>query len=165
MASTIKVDEILDSQGNQFDGSQLGNVGKVLQVVQGTNGNLAYFSSASGDCGASVSITPSSSSSKILVMVHLDGVTIDSTTAGYGNFFLSKNGADLIPFGYPIGWSSVDNARGTTVSTTYLDSPATTSTLTYNSKWYNRSGSVTIQINRDGAGHCLSTITAIEIGV
>ena len=32
MASTIKVDEILDGNGNQFDGSQLGNVGKVLQV-------------------------------------------------------------------------------------------------------------------------------------
>ena len=164
MASIIKVDEILDSQGNQFDGSQLGNVGKVLQVVQGTNGNLASFSTASGDCGASISITPSSSSSKILVMVHLDGVTITTDGAGYGNFFLRKNGADLIPFGYPIGWTSTDNARGTTVSTTYLDSPATTSTLTYNSRWYNRSGNVEIQINRDGAAYCLSTITVWEIG-
>ena len=161
MASTIKVDEILDSQGNQFDGSQLGNVGKVLQVKQATSGTQYSFSSSSGVCGPSVSITPSSANSKILIFVHTDAVTLESD-AVYGKFYLRKNSTNLAPYGYPLGWSSTDNARGT-FGTQYLDSPLTTSQLTYDTYWEGRSGTV-IQINRDGAAHALSTITVMEIG-
>ena len=86
MASTIKVDEILDGNGNQFDGSQLGSVGKVLQVQRfaittdlGTITTTALINS-----GLGITITPKISTSKLLVTAHLqfDDQTTNSDGIG-----------------------------------------------------------------------------------
>lgn len=135
--------------------------GKVLQVVNAKTGSQYSFSSSSGVCGPAVTITPKYSNSKILVMVHTDGVT-NTSDANYGAFRIRRGTSVIMNYGYPMGWSSTDNARGS-FSPTYLDSPATTSAVTYDTYWQDMNGT-TIQINRDGAGYCLSTITVMEIG-
>jgi len=136
--------------------------GSVLQVVHGSaSAQVSFSSGASGVVtGVAASITPSSESSKVLVLVSLDGVTIESD-GSYGTFRLQRNGVNIQAFAYPLGWASVDNARGTTVSCIRLDAPVTTSALSYSVYWNNLYQSSTIQINRDSSG--TSTITLMEI--
>ena len=72
MTSLIKVDTIQTSSGGTPTASSLGigGVGKIGQVVQGTTTTgVTITSSTYVDTGLSASITPSSTSSKILVMV------------------------------------------------------------------------------------------------
>jgi hypothetical protein len=163
--TALKVDTIQTAAGGVPTASDLGiNVaGSVLQVVQGVNGAEAAFAGTGGACGASVTITPTSATSKILVLVNLDGITVSVDAAGYGRFILSRNSTSISFFGYPRNWASVDNSSGTTMSTTYLDSPATTSALTYSTSWAPMNGTVTLQINRDGASYSKSTITVMEV--
>jgi hypothetical protein len=153
----------INSAGFVGDGSALtGNVGKVLQVVQGVSGTVTSFTGTSGACGASVTITPKLASSKVLVIVNIDGITFGAAI-GYGKFLLKRGTTEISFFGYPRNWTSVDNASGTTMSTTYLDSPTSTAALTYGTDWSAVSGAPTLVINRDGAAFSKSTITVMEI--
>jgi hypothetical protein len=117
--------------------------GKVLQVVQSVA--TAAFSTTSSSLtditGMSASITPSSASNKILihsVIPHSD----DGTNNGYPRFVLLRNSTQ-ISLGASVGSATQDSAAPTsntgftntlhnTVSV-YLDSPSTTSAITY--KW------------------------------
>jgi len=124
--------------------------------------------------GLSVNITPSSESSKILVIVHAltgaqSGVTNlfgrlvrNSTTIGVGEGAGSR--AQTTVFGA---------APGTTpmVSMTLLDSPNTTSTVTYKLQICAQT-TATVSINRSvndadafASARNISTITAIEVPV
>ena len=136
--------------------------GKVLQVVQAKKTTPTSIS-GDGAVGLSQSITPSSSSNKILVMVNLDGVTLE-TDNHYGQFLLKlSDGTVLRDFAYPIGWDSNDNGGQTTPSMTWLHEPNTTNQLTYEIHFDTVSGTnVSIQINRDGIG-TVSTLTLMEI--
>ena len=136
--------------------------GKVLQVVQAKKTTQTSII-GDGAVGLSQSITPSSSSSKILVMVNLDGVTLD-TDNHYGEFLLKlSDGTVLRDFAYPTGWNTVDNANETTPSMTWLHEPNTTSQLTYEIHFNTISGTdVSIKINRDEIG-TVSTLTLMEI--
>lgn len=99
MASIIKVDNILDSQGNKFDGSQLGNVGKVLQVYN-HNWQSEYASTSTSfqDVPNTVfSFTPKSSSSKLIIQVNVS-VNLNTNGAGTNNgmeFKLQINNSDI----------------------------------------------------------------------
>ena len=72
MASIIKVDQIQTAAGGTPTAADLGitGTGKVLQVVQTVKTNTETSSSGSYvDSGLSVTITPSSTSSKILLLL------------------------------------------------------------------------------------------------
>ena len=157
--STLYVDNLQPNLG-----SRVMAAGHVVQVVEGTNNTYQTFSGASGALSLSATITPTSATSKILVMVHLDGCTTTSDNAGYGYFRVYRNNTTILrPFGYPKGWSSVDNSSGTTVYTQLLDSPATTSATTYNIWWINQNGSTVQEVNRDAGGFVMSSIILQEI--
>jgi len=141
--------------------------GKVLQVVstsystETTNGTSTY-----ADTGLTLSITPTLSTSKILVIVG-QSTKMNGVTAGYAGSqtrllrgstsiladLTSLNQAGLNPSGQ-IG--STDY-----LGFTYLDSPATTSSTTYKTQ-----GRTALQ----GSGHVSqynstpSTLTLMEIG-
>ena len=135
--------------------------GKVLQVVQAKKNSTTNIS-GDGAIGLSQSITPSSSSNKILVMVNLDGVTLN-TDNDYGQFELKlSNGTKLRDFAYPYGWNSNDNGVGTTPSMTWLHEPNTTSQLTYEVHFNSISGTVEVSVNRDEYDQA-STLTLMEI--
>ena len=137
-----------------------GTGGKVLQVV-----NYGTFAEASAS-GATdvltdlaVSITPSSTSSKILILANysigssgqdpLSRLYRDSTALG--SFIKSRPSST---------WANFMNTH----AINYLDSPSTTSAVTY--AIYIRSVSAITYFNRNGAStinNAYSTITAMEI--
>jgi hypothetical protein len=113
-----------------------GNIpaGSVLQVVQATSTAVDSTSSTGFVATSlSLSITPASASSKILL---ISTATVGMSTANVGKLAFARNGT-LINNGpqswgasYFISTGSFSNS-GFPWSETYLDSPATTSATTY----------------------------------
>jgi hypothetical protein len=154
--------------------------GSVLQVVSATKTDKQSTTSAtpSDITGLSVSITPTSTSSKILVMT---SINYGGDTNFYGAFFVKRNSTDIVlstvgtgnqvnsTFG--VGGDSSDGAyklNGTAHS--YLDSPATTSAVTYKVQFASTHSSISLAVN--GTGNTdnnsyiiggTSTITVMEI--
>jgi len=152
--------------------------GNVLQVVSTTKTDT--FTTTSGSyvdvTGLSVSITPTSASSKILVLFQING----SQEVGSGRASLKLlrgstviNAGDVAGSRTPAlgGFSSIDQSLPSTpVSGNFLDSPATTSSTTYKIQVAMNAGSGTAYINRtmqdaDNANQIrmASTITVMEI--
>ena len=114
--------------------------GKVLQVVSGTYSTATVISSTTfTDSGLSVSITPTSATSKVLVMV-LQGVfTSAGDRSALAGFQIVRDstvvwaGGSTTKDTYGIlGATASDYERLVTpLNLTYLDSPATTSATTY----------------------------------
>lgn len=155
--------------------------GAVLQVIS-TNLTGVFSTATHGSwvdiTGLSASITPTSSTSKILVMVQLtSGSGGNNYGRGYG---VTRGGSQLNLGTYGTGspgsfTASTNFPEGGDVTTTgcfiYLDSPATTSSTTYQVTVYADSRSVTTTyINRTYSGSDVgnygsSTITLMEIAV
>lgn len=92
MASTIKVDEILDSQGNQFDGSQFGNVGKVLQSKVIKDPHNITIGTTSFVTIATISIDNVNSSSEIQIEAHINHLIEHNIL---GTFAIFKGSTEL----------------------------------------------------------------------
>ena len=136
--------------------------GKVLQVVNATYSTLATNSTSTfADTGLTAAITPSSATSKVLVLVSQTGCA-KTTNNTYLLLRLVRTATTLITFenngGYNAGTTA--NYFGS-CSTTYLDSPATTSATTYKTTFASDSNSADARVQ---AGGSTSTITLIEIG-
>ena len=147
------------------NGSGLTNVGKILQVVQGSNTTqLITTSSSYVDSGLSASITPSSTSSKILIIVSHPTCEKRIDDAYNSINFRLLRGATVIssePIAYGIGQTAPTTmSLMFSVSFNYLDSPSTTSAITYKTQINNSSGTGEIKVQRSGAP---STITLIEV--
>jgi hypothetical protein len=102
--------------------------GSVLQVAQGTFSTQTLFNGTSfADTGASATITPTSTTSKVLVWGICPWYT--STTNYFVSFNLSRNGTSIVQSNN----AHTDNAANTSRSTAlmFLDAPASTSALTY----------------------------------
>lgn len=138
--------------------------GKILQVV-----NVAYStygtttSSTYSATGLTASITPSSTSSKILVLVNMVGMTKTAGDTGIG-LKLYRNGSSILPFEGVLGTNSGSNFNGVSSGTNYLDSPASTSSQTYAVYWNSYNNSTQVRINNDGGVAISSTITLMEVG-
>ena len=139
--------------------------GSVVQVVRvGYGTYVTYGSTTYNDTGLTASITPSSSSNKILVIVNMTGVgkSGGNTSAA---FKLVRGSTDIMQIDSIAAYTnntSTNYAGGT--GGTYLDSPATTSSTTYKVQWSNVLGVGTIYLNDypTGSGGT-STITLMEI--
>lgn len=134
--------------------------GSVIQVVNASYSTTVTSSSQThADTGLTASITPTSSSSKILVIVHQNGCAKNNNTfMGIRLYRGASIIADpVVDLGYTN--STAPNRIGS-CSIAYLDSPATTSSTTYKTT-FNADSSVsstTVQSNS-----ALSTITLMEI--
>jgi len=159
MASELRVDRIIP-----VNGVPTGGGGGIIQIVNTTFGtSLSGTVASRADTGLSLSITPTSSSNKILALVDLSDVAKygGSGTGSYARFWLMRDSTDLIRFGGQIGYSGDTSTNsGSTVSTNYLDSPATTSAVTYKVQWQNPAGAGTIEMNASGT---VSTMTLMEV--
>ena len=166
-----------DGSGGLTWGAAVG--GKVLQVVQGTvlSATQGTTSATFVDMSPSleVSITPSASTSKVLINFV---VNVGLNSGWHAYFKMDRGGTDI-----GVGDTSGSRKRatlevstgaiaiGTNGSMTYLDAPATTSATVYKIQWATESGG-TIYLNRSltwtdssNWSTCISTITAMEIGV
>ena len=137
--------------------------GKINQIVQDSHENETDITSESfTGINLSVNITPSATSSKILVMANLEGVGGHSGVS-YGILQLTKGGSTLKQFSNS---SADDNATGSNFfasseTCVYLDSPSSTSQLTYavEAKRANNAGAWRMNCN----GSSFSSITVWEI--
>ncbi len=139
--------------------------GKVLQVVNTTYGTVATTASSTyQDTGLSLSITPSSASSKVLVLVHQNGCQKSGTAAGIRMSLRLLRGATVIhtPGELFLFTNTANDMYGTTISASYLDEPATTSATTYKTQFRSdtAAGDVHVQANNQHT----SSITLLEIG-
>ena len=167
MSSQLRVDKIVP-----VDGVPTGGGGGIIQIKQ-TFLNTATSTTTSGSftdiSGMSVSITPKFNTSKIFVMITLGSI---SSAAGISvGFRLLRdstavgNAADTaLQSGFTNIYDGGD-ASLFSVSHNFLDSPSTTSAITYKLQWRNSSG--TTYLNRySGSSDSYngsSTITAMEV--
>jgi len=139
------------------------SAGVVLQVVQGSTSTAVSSSTSSFvDTTLTASITPKFSTSKILVLVQQNGVTISNASASNAMDIQLVRGSTGL--GIFIGGLLNTNTALQQLSSTgfaYLDSPATTSATTYKTQFQSRNNtaSVTVQV----AGINTSFITLMEI--
>jgi hypothetical protein len=136
-------------------------VGKVLQVVNATTPTQATSSSSTyADTGLSATITPTSATSKILVLVNQSGC-LKASNNTFLNLRLVRDATQLIVFEAEGGSTANTNQVGFgSCSTCFLDAPATTSAITYKTQFNSDSNSaiVFVQVNSS-----TSTITLMEI--
>lgn len=151
--------------------------GSVLQVVSVTKTDV--FSSSSSTAiavtGLAATITPTSSTSKIFIMINFN--TGGDTSTANCDYYFYRNGSLLTG---AIGDASGSEQRSAAhfdpaisrmnfpYIISYLDSPATTSAQTYQLYQKAQAGGYTFYINRsqlqDGnTGRTISTITLMEI--
>jgi len=138
--------------------------GSLLQVVQGTyNTQTSTTSSTFSDTGLTASITPSSSSNKILILVSHAGCLKYNTNTTIG-MKIVRNSTDIHIFGGRAGLTdgTIANEVGT-MATMYLDSPATTSSITYKTQYNSNNNTGYALLQDSTAGTVVSTITLMEI--
>jgi hypothetical protein len=144
--------------------------GTVLQVVQTVKTDTFTTTSTTPVdlTGLGVNITPTSASNKILIMGVISG---NNTATGFFQRYLRNSTVIGVSTGDTpaVANGLIYNPGGSTqVSTSFifLDSPATTSSITYKSQIWSAGGSTTyINIAPNGAGNGggICTITVMEI--
>lgn len=176
--STLLTNQIQSLTGKKI----LGTTGSILQVssviLQTTYTTTSIITTSGGGSqvtGLSASITPSSTSNKILVMASLNIMGQAGSTQSYA--YLARG---TTPIGNGTGVSSRPGVGGryylndSNVSgmiwMQYLDSPSTTSSTTYNVYVGTENASYTVYVNRtqsDGDGlngaRGSSVLTLMEI--
>ena len=160
----------------------LSGAGKVLQVVQTLKSDTASYTgwTETDISGMTCSITPASSSNKILVIVSAclastgsASITLYRGTTKIGGGDTATNRTPVLSGGYAGGGSYGPMYFGAWVhSHTILDSPSTTSSTTYKLRWLAESGGNTKYLNRsvydmsNNVNHqerTCSTITLMEV--
>ena len=140
--------------------------GKVLQVVQDVHTALCTITTATFapfSASLAVAITPASTSNDILLLVNLGG--LDSADYGWLDIQRAIDGGATVvnisgtTYGMSGTWSGGANRLGQ--SYMFLDSPSTTSEITYSPTGRDDEGSHTVKINRNGSTS--SQIIAMEI--
>jgi hypothetical protein len=150
--------------------------GKVLQVVSTTISSALAISANTSYVditGLSATITPSSASNKILV---LHKILMSNASGGNGVITLDRNGTSIALGDSGTGTrgtismnlANMENYRAFDFGGSFLDSPSSTSALTYKFKVICNDGASTFHFNRTarlGTSDILgiSTITLMEI--
>ena len=155
MASIAKFDEWQNSAGTKF--------GTVLQVVQQSYDNQVSTTLTNTwiDGPGTATITPKSASNKILVIISYS--TLIATSAGVTESHnVIVRGSTVIGAASGSKQSSDYTGCWNTVFITNLDSPATTSAVTYKMQFRKVNGNGTVYVNTGEAGGGFR-ITLMEI--
>jgi hypothetical protein len=137
--------------------------GTVLQVVSANLTTQQTFTSSTASASSlTASITPKSSSSKVLVMVSVNGINRQSSDTGL-NLWLYRGGSSIAHFGRQVLKMDGNSSQSwdATSSIDYLDSPATTSSTTY-TVWGASSGNSSFALFNHSS-ITTSTVTLMEI--
>ena len=153
--------------GNGGTGATSFAPGKILQIVNGTHSSEKNSSTSTyATTGVTASITPSSSSNTILVTVHISGVAkFGGTGTGVGlKVFRGTATSDpeINFFSWRAG-NTADNGNYNfcgSCSTTFSDSPSSTSAVNYTVFFNSKDNTSTARIQDENT---TSTITLMEI--
>ena len=135
--------------------------GTVLQVkaatIDGADANTSSTSFVASTL--TLSITPSSTSSKILILISTH-MYCDDGKSGVATIY--RGSTNLANHAPEYGLVRVYNQYGVwqSVNMSYLDSPSTTNSTTYTAYWKNLQGSGSVYMNQDNNQ---SHITLMEI--
>lgn len=142
-------------------GSALG-LGKVLQIVYGsTNASVQNNTATFIDTGLVATITPASTSSKIFIVVNQVELSKDTGNTGIA-LRLMRNSTALYQFSQAACFTnSTDRNDVGGVGTVYLDSPSTTSAVTYKTQFASQSNVSATYVQRGDISY--STIALLEI--
>ena len=145
-----------------------GSFGKVLQVVNATDSTSRSSSTVNTwitiSNTLSVTLTPSSASSKVFVMANFNLHTTTNETYGQGTIYRGATNLGSSNGGMSRIWSKVSSIPVFPMAISVLDSPNTTSATTYQVYLYVSTGtSSTIYFNGLDS-NIQSSITAFEIG-
>ena len=164
MSSELRVDKIVPT-----DGVPTGGGGGIIQVKQTVDNTTETITDTNyNDAGSlSVSITPKFSSSKILIMATTNVQTFRNSQETTGGLRLLRDSTEIIeyPYAFVLECGTSTNGRifyNTNHSATYLDSPNTTSAVTYKVqlKVYGTSNNNRLSYNQNSSK---STITVMEV--
>jgi hypothetical protein len=184
-ADSSAVTTSLDYKVAQLESDVAGfTSGKILQVVSTTktdtfSASVTAPSFSSNVTGLTATITPSAATSKVMVILHLVGSeSVEST-----DFFIRLmrdttpiciGDANATRAQASAGICQVGNDSGgvATLMVTYLDSPSTTSAVTYGVQMSHRGASGNVYVNRTSSDinvfqnpRFASTITVMEVSV
>lgn len=144
-----------------YTGSAWSAVGKIVQVVNGsTSTDTTNSTTTYATTNLSAAITPISATNKILVLINQNVGKSVGNTDSYAWMQLKRDSTVLSTFYVgPYTGTSV-YFLSVSATTSYLDSPATTSAITYSTQFKNN-------VAADGARvqwqNATSTITLIEV--
>ena len=134
---------------------------RILQVKSGTTStNATSANTTLVTTNLSVSITPQSTSSKILVMACMTGCKTAATSTGI-QFSFFRGASNVLTFAKAAGFSSASNDNNFETSGMLFDSPSTTSATTYEVKFCRAEGSGTVEVQQGGT--TTSTIIVMEV--
>ena len=166
--STLYVDTI----NEKTSGNGIYMPGHVVQIVTDhLNTSVSTSSTSFSDTGLSADITPKSSSSKFYIMVNLGVVSTglsnavvfrlmrDTTEVGSGTGAGTQNA-------FLHAWQNSTSTQES-YSNHYVDTPSSTTTITYKLQWKMSGSADTGYINRRNSDNYLvtsSNFTVMEIG-
>lgn len=139
--------------------------GKILQVVQtaytAADSTTATAPSSFTSTGCTASITPSSSSNKVLVMLSMR--TYKNPGSGEVAARIMR-GSSAAFSGISSDYYSTSSAVGGNINIQWLDTPSTTSSITYTAQ-FARYHVATAQINKDfdGTNNGVTYLTLMEV--
>ena len=135
--------------------------GSVIQVIYDFTTTEVHINSGTStyvDTGLTATITPTSTSSKILVIFTLQQFI--TQVAGHGKNKLVRGSTDIKEFGFAL-YAGASTIMGHQAGQ-FLDSPSTTSATTYKLMFNSGLGNIKCQYD-DGNGDAISSITLMEI--
>jgi trimeric autotransporter adhesin len=139
--------------------------GKVLQVVYADVTTAVYNSTSTyADTGLTATITPTLITSKVLVLTSHQGV-IKSSASNLSRvqIRLVRGATNILTICTNTLYTATALGQTQSISSSYLDSPATTSATTYKTQFNNQANAALVGIN-DGSPTDTSTIILMEIG-
>jgi hypothetical protein len=136
--------------------------GTVLQIVEGSTTTVTSSSSATfATTGLEATITPKSTSSKVLI--HVSHTSCSKSAGNGGNSLglkLQRNTSDISTLQGFGGYTNTTLLLNFSVFNTYLDSPSSTSALTYRTVFNSPFGTGSVTVQTDNIA---SRITLIEV--
>ena len=139
--------------------------GKVLQVVSANYATATSNSTSTfADTGLTATITPTSATSKVLVIVSQNGCTKSAgSSQNRISMRLLRGATSILSLGDYFGYDGIaTEVIGESISCNYLDSPATTSATTYKTQFMNPQNQASVSVQFTSSHN--STITLLEIG-
>ena len=137
--------------------------GTVIQVVNSSYSTQTSSSSSSfADTGLTASITPTASSSKVLVIIQVASCFTTTNTNAELDINLLRDSTQLIASMGGRGTNSLTSGDAIgTVGCVFLDSPSSTSSITYKPQFKSSANNATASVQ---LGNTTSTMTLMEIG-
>jgi len=142
--------------------NRAGNVLQVVQTAYTTEDSTTTASPSMANTGCTATITPISSSNKILVMMSLATHHAAASQNAHARIMRGSSAAfSGITGDY---WSTSGSGISGNINIQWLDSPATTSATTYTVQ-FSVAGGGTLRINRDynGNNNGVTYLTLLEI--